>query len=411
MNEYIKNKQFFIRERAMTLRTLFIYSLGLYFALLPLNAINIGVLGSALKIFAILPILFGAFLLGTKKINKLVKYYFIYSVFSLISIVWSIDDTMTISRCISYFQLFALMLVAGCVNYQNNEILFLKKCLTFSSIASGLLILVFGKFIEGRLWLTGILKEDPNYFCLYLVFGIIYNLQEIMSKKKTRFKLINGLLLLWLIAIIVFTGSRGGLIATIIAVLSYVFFYNKKVASAKKILILILIILFVYFVLTSISSNMLRGRFTIDSIISSGGTGRFEIWAQGLDLFKSSPLINQMLGYGSATIQTAFFTKGYPITSVMHNMFLETLVELGVVGFAIYVAMVFAFLKVSFKNVDKFSFAVLIGMVALSMSTSIYTFKPYINIMIMIICEGNMIIKKRESFFLKPVGVTENEKQ
>ena len=69
----------------------------------------------------------------------------------------------------------------------------------------------------------------------------------------------------------------------------------------------------------------------------------------------------------------------------MHNIFLETLVELGVFGLIFYCLAIGTFVKRSLKLNDKFCFAVLICMIVMSLSTSLYTFKPYFNIMLFVI--------------------------
>ena len=383
-------------EKKNATRTMYIYSLGLYFFLLPLNAINIGTIGSVLKIIALLPILFGILSVRTIRIGNLIKSYFFYLFISALSLVWTISFSETFSRCVSYFQFFALMLIAGCINYRAREIAFLKRSLAAASLASAVVILIFGEFIQGRLWLTGVLKEDPNYFCMYLVFGIIYNLQRLMIKDKLYKKIVSILLLFGYMAIIVLTGSRGGLIAILVAIIAYVVFNNGKFISAKKIVIFSLVALSIVLAINMLSSRLIRERFTLDSVLSTGGTGRFEIWEQGIKLFTGGSLFNQLFGYGAATVKSAFINNGFPIASVMHNLFLENLVEIGIVGFIIYLVMIIAFFKKSYNNSDRFSFAVIFGMIALSISTSIYTFKPYINIMIMIICEGRLIIQHQQ---------------
>ena len=66
-------------------------------------------------------------------------------------------------------------------------------------------------------------------------------------------------------------------------------------------------------------------------------------------------------------------------------MFIESLLELGVVGLIIYAVAIFSFIKAAWKQKNKFAFAVVMCMFVLSLSTSIYTFKPYFNIMLYII--------------------------
>lgn len=75
----------------------------------------------------------------------------------------------------------------------------------------------------------------------------------------------------------------------------------------------------------------------------------------------------------------------------MHNMFLETLVELGAMGLVFYCFAIGKFVKRASEFRDKFSFAVIVCMVVMSLSTSIYTFKPYFNIMLFIVMSCYLI--------------------
>ena len=151
-----------------------------------------------------------------------------------------------------------------------------------------------------------------------------------------------------------------------------------------------IIVLFV--LLLYLSPATLKNRFTVESVIFSNGTGRFDLWQQGIDFFADSSFIRKLLGQGTNTITKILLVEehgslhGY----VMHNIFLETLVELGIIGFLIYLLMIGSFAVKAFKQKDKFAFAVIMGMIFLSFSTSLHTFKPYFNIMLYIVIFGNV---------------------
>ena len=71
-------------------------------------------------------------------------------------------------------------------------------------------------------------------------------------------------------------------------------------------------------------------------------------------------------------------------------MFLETLAELGLGGLCLYSLAIFLFAKAAYRKRDGFSLPVMFCMIVMSLSTSIYTFKPYFHIMLFIVMSQNL---------------------
>lgn len=137
----------------------------------------------------------------------------------------------------------------------------------------------------------------------------------------------------------------------------------------------------------------LRIRFSFDNVSDSGGSGRTDLWKNAIDMFLNANIFTKIFGYGAGTVRYNMDLLGYPNANVVHNIFLETLVELGIVGLIIYSVAIFLFAKKAFQNEDKFAFSVIVCMIVLSLSTSIYAFKPYFNIMLYIVMLKNKSIK------------------
>ena len=370
-------------------RRQFIFFVSIYFLALPLGAMNIGAIGSALKPISFIPI--GLALVNIKNIQfkKPFVYYLMYVLFSACSILWSVNEQASIYRVSRYINL-ALLLLSSCVFvFSSDEILTVKKMLRWSSRISGLVCLAFGTYIYGRLELSGIIQEDPNYFCMYLSFGVIACIGDITSEIAIRKKIFAAAELLFYFSIALLTGSRGGLISLLLGALLYLILSGNKTFDTKKIVAICALMIAVYVGMTFLSDSM-ADRFTVASILESKGTHRFEIWAEAFDLFGRSNILRQLFGYGIQGVTTAFANYGYSFAGyVMHNMFIETLLELGILGLISYCIMVVSFCLHSIKMKDKFAFGVLIMMVVMSMSTSISTFKPYFNIMMFILMSMN----------------------
>ncbi len=127
----------------------------------------------------------------------------------------------------------------------------------------------------------------------------------------------------------VLTGSRGGFISLAAAA---VFAVVLAVASRRRMLMILqvlVLVVFVYVLVRYIVPAALLERVTQEQ--SLGEDPRIRIWSRGLAAFWQNPVLGVGAGaYGPATTPTG--ERLY----VAHNAFISVLVELGIVGFALY---------------------------------------------------------------------------
>lgn len=383
-----------IMHMTITNKRIYLFFLIIYIVCLPLNAMNIGAFGSALKILAILPILI-AMLSGNKiQLQKSLRWQLYFTLYAIMSISWSTSYSLSASRCVTYVLLFILLLSTSFFRFDEKELSKVKIALVWSSRITVVLLLIFGDIVEGRLYLQGILSEDPNYICAYFAFGAVFALNKIMSYKKILSK-ICGIFELCLYVYVAFlTGSRGGLIALLSAIGIYIITFSKseKKYIVAKTICFVLVFIAINIILDNLPQE-LKTRFDFDNVLDSGGSGRTELWTNAIDMFKNANIFTKLFGFGTGTAQNNMLNFGYSRVNVVHNIFLETLVELGIIGLIIYTVAIFLFAKRAFQSKDKFAFAVIVCMIVLSLSTSIYAFKPYFNIMLYIVMLKNKSIK------------------
>ena len=267
----------------------------------------------------------------------------------------------------------------------------MKTALAWSSRLTAVVMLVFAEFVDGRFRLMGVITEDPNYLCAYFAFGVIYALGAISAGGKITKKLISiGELAVYFYLVLI-SGSRGGLLAIMAGVIAYLLsFGNKKRRHIVRKLVLLAVVFAGIVLMLDYLPETLRLRFTMENVSENGASGRMTLWKQAFDRFLKANVLRQLFGFGTASVRWCFLHFGYAVSNVVHNMFLETLVELGIVGAVLYTAAIFSFIKAAFQFEDKFAFGVIFSMLILSLSTSIYTFKPYFNIMLFIIIMLNM---------------------
>lgn len=355
---------------------------------------NIGSIGSLLKLIGVFPILFALCKHKGFKLNRLSLYYLGFFFISFNTIIWSINFSSTINRCISIFEFFALISSPCFFEFSTKEYEKIKKALVWSSRITVILLLMFGSLYEGRLTLSGIINEDPNYICMYFSFGLVAAVEQTMNCENKKYRLFSaGEAALYLYCVLL-TGSRGGLMAIAACFISATFLCTKGSVhnfkkDIQKLMIFILGILAFVILVQQLAPDIIQ-RFTIESVVEKGGTGRTKIWESGIDLFKNSSIFRELFGYGSATVLRSLQSHGYYNAAVMHNIYLENLIELGLIGFFYYIAMIICFFKKSIKFHSKFSTCVLVGFIVMCLSTSLYSFKPYINLLLFIVLQCNL---------------------
>lgn len=364
---------------------------GVYFLCLILGALNLGSVGSLLKILAIIPVAIWLFKNHTIKMNYLLWNAIPFVIICAASYFWTIDLEQTSDRAVTQLLFLILILAVSGYKYNSHEIEYLKKCLIWASRISAILVLISADYLVGRIYLNSFVQEDPNYLCAYFMFAIVFNTTVLLSKSSDiKRKMLNGLELLLYMYIVLATGSRGGLFAVLVSISLVVLFYREKnqhvANSIRKRLFFVIVVFVAYFASTYFVSQDVMARFTLEAISSSNGTGRFELWQDAIAAFMHSSFSRQLFGYGSGSIISVTYLFPFHRHNVLHNIFVENLIEIGVIGALFYIAHVFSFLRKCVAKRDVYALSVLVGMVVLSLSTSLYAFKPYWNIMIFVLC-------------------------
>ena len=369
---------------------LFVKWLGIYFSFLIVGAMNIGAFGSLLKILAIIPAIIWIIQRHSIIKNRCFFIAIVFVGFCAMSYLWSVSQENTATRISTQVTFILLLAASSGYTYNPQEIQYLKKSLIWSSRLTAVLVLLFGGHYEGRITLNGLIREDPNYLCAYFLFGVAGAIIVLLGQNCKKAKIIAAFELMVYIYIVFATGSRGGLLAIVACGIITLLLYKNRDDTTferiyKRVGIIAIIILALVFVSAFLESAVLE-RFSLDVLSKSEGTGRYDLWQDAINAYTNSNFLRQSIGYGSATAIPVTYLFPFSRHNVYHNMFVETLVELGAVGILLYVLHIFSFVRVTIIKRDFFSFAIISSMVVLSLSTSISVFKPYWNIMIFILC-------------------------
>ena len=370
-------------------QSLFVKLLALYFVCLVLGALNIGAVGSLLKVVAFLPAFWWLCTKHSLRVDRLLISAFLFLGFATLSVFWTISRPDTLVEMVGSVSLLILLVAASAYAYSAENIRFLQKALVWSSRITALIILVSGAHYESRLSLGGILSEDPNYLCAYYLFGMVYAVECVLSGKKYTHKLAGLAELGVYVALVLASGSRGGALAVVVGVaVAAVGGVVQNKMSVKTIVLPLLLISAmagVYLLAPYLLPQEVLKRFYVQEIIDSQGTGRYRIWQDYWHIFLNSSVFHQLVGYGDSSLSFLALQQRLETFHVAHNIFIERLVGLGIIGLCLFLNMLWQFIKAALKCKNVFAVSVLAGLVVLMLSTS-FSGKPYWNILIFIVC-------------------------
>lgn len=368
MKEYIQGQ----KNNKMKICT---YLIGCFLLLIPADTFEILPGISILRILALLMI-FSCFLYARDskiKLNWIIILLLGYIFFSVFQIFYTDYISNTISKVTTITMYTVLLISINLTNFNDKEKEFLHKCFFYSTWMAVILILLFRAEFEGRLTISilGNKVEDPNQFCGYFIPGIVYYFYLFLNNKNQKIK--NILILSLFLYLVFLTGSRGGLLAILGGMFAVFILYLKQNKNnkfwnklIKVTLISILIYLIVIFILNKINPE-LAARFSIENVLSSGGTGRTEIWEYYINLYGQSNLWYKLFGYGLGSLSSIY--------RVAHNTWIESLLESGIIGSILLISIMLHSLKIVSKNNNIQLMSAFFALIILTLSLSLLSYK------------------------------------
>lgn len=360
----------------------------LYFICMPLSIVPLPGGSSLLKYISILVggllilnLFMGKTRLKFNSIHFLLGVYLLYSIGSLF--VSKSEGAIVILR--GTLETSAIFFLITLKVYNKAE----SELLIFSWVIVGLMttaIMLMGSVSleegSGRVTMGfGGGSEDPNQLCGYFILPVLFCMEKILL--KNRFRFFYMLLLVAMVFVVFRTGSRGGLIAILAAVLVYAFLAFKASAMNKLKVLLGLIILslvFICFFVPRLPEDV-KERLSISSLEEDKGSGRLQLWAITIDAIKQSEK-GMIFGYGLGST-AVFFANAFSGHGVAHNHWLQLWCDQGFIGMLLFSSIFVLGIKNKFKKSPVISVS-LFGMLVLSMTLTMYAYyKPFWNTLMM----------------------------
>jgi len=372
-------------------KKIYIFLLIMYFFLTPLSTVLIENAGSILRIVGVAVFIVASLVAKQARITKMNVYYLFFVILAGISLLYSPDFSNTLQFVITQGQFLLLIWITSCIDYNEKEIQAIKKALVNSSRFMVVILVLFSDQREGRYRLASTFTEDPNMLNGYLLFGIANATNFVFDKiTDCKKKILYFLEIILYLYVSFLTGSRGGMMALLgvifLDIILTQFYENKDIVSTvnsllKSMIFIVLMFCLSIFLAELTDNTILLYRFSIDNILASSGSGRYEIWQVALNRYFTSDIFAMLFGYGAGSfIQVMGVTTSF---LVAHNTFINILIELGAVGLLFYLLSLINAMRTLVKNKEKLLMVSFVGFMILNMSLSMISQKPYWNILIM----------------------------
>ncbi len=354
-----------------------------------------------------------------KRLSALILTFLAWCVLSL---TWATSTSVVLSSLGRYIPNFLLFLVIYVAARDRRDILALAA---FFAIGSAVAAMSAVLTPPSSAAYAGVARAagtfgDPNYLAAALVMGFAISLALSRARSITVPGQAAALMVALLCLVAIFlTVSRGGLIALGVAMLAGVCFagrWRRKILGGIVVVVLIGAAYFLVF-----ASSDIRARLHESG---GGGSGRTTIWRVGWREVQHDPIFG--VGAGnfsdagakyvllpgvidhSAAVDTAYFID---TPTVAHNTYLEVLAEGGIIGAALYFAIVLGSLGCVYKAARGFrlrgdeeceliSYAVLCGLIGF-LAASFFLSEEYSKQLYLLLAMGPALLKVAN---LVPVG-------
>ena len=262
---------------------------------------------------------------------------------------WSFSPSSTITSFFTFVQLFTMIWLIWEFAQTRREQLLVLRAYSLGSIVSSVATLSgFVQAIGLQTTAYSGLNFDPGDLAFILAFAIPISLYLAVQERRKTLAWVHGAAAALAFCAVVLIASRGALIACTPALLMAPFFFPKLRLARNLISVVFLALVIIGSWLYMPESSWLR-LSTIGSEITSGTSNeRTMPWQMGWQIFAKAPLrgvgagayapaVEHMLGLSSASDGT---DSGDHVSHLdPHNTFLSILAEQGVVGFALFFAL------------------------------------------------------------------------
>ncbi|NLX61469.1 MAG: polymerase, partial [Tissierellia bacterium] len=185
---------------------------------------------------------------------------------------------------------------------------------------------------------------NPNIFAEYLIMLIPISLSSFWFSKRIHKKALFLITSLVLVLALVLTMSRGGWIGFAFGIFVFILLVEKR--------LLLLPIPAAIGGLFILPDAILNRLMSILNFADSSNDYRIRMWKFTLEVIRDNWLVG--VGFGHLPFREAFgrYTRTM-VTYHAHNTYLETMAEMGILGFIVFISFLFVLFKYTIKKLIK----------------------------------------------------------
>ncbi len=312
----------------------------IHIALTPIHQALLLPGGSTINKYLVILII-GAMLLEKKAIifnNSVLNSALPFVIWIGLSVLWSCAPSATISNLITIYSHIALLLMCSAYPFSNLEKRIIRYALIIASVVYAFMLI--GEMLGGEDLRATILigaeengtESDQNMLSVNIGIAALMAFDNFKKENLKWLKTVNLCAIIIILIGILSTGSRGGIIATGVALI-YLLFKLYPGLTFTKIFLIALGIAFVIYILSenSILSDYVLSRYN-NAEAYEGNSGRSEIWSKYFDMMIHRPymfIIGDGYGVENLSYGNYFNTKWPPAT---HNDYVSLFVSCGIIG-------------------------------------------------------------------------------
>jgi O-antigen ligase len=179
---------------------------------------------------------------------------------------------------------------------------------------------------------------DPNDMAMVLALALPMAWYLGMTARSTLARWVGRAFLPLGVLAIGLTGSRGGMVAATVALL-IVPLSMTRLTPGRLISAMVMLMAAGALAVAYVPETTIERFATIGTEVEGGRIGgRAKLWRAGLEAYAARPIV----GFGTGHYKSAITPILGPAAQVAHNSFISVLVEQGIIGFALYMAMLLA---------------------------------------------------------------------
>lgn len=200
---------------------------------------------------------------------------------------------------------------------------------------------------------------DPNELAAILVPALAFVLFSLAAFRAPLLRWLLGTFALVLAVALFLTESRGGLVGLFVMSLAAVGLAGRFRPRAVAAVLTVAALGVSYYTLVAPPQSLQR----ITNFTAEGGTGRTDLWSIAVEVAKDHPVVGVGIGnfvvvepvYASRDIAISEVRLVVDTPKIAHNMYLQVLSELGLIGLALFLVILATSLSLAWRAIRMFA--------------------------------------------------------